>query len=82
MPRRNRPQRSRRRRDAASARPPENALRTETQRLACKRKERFATQREADDAVYRNRMEGTPLGAYHCAWCDGWHLTSREPKGV
>jgi hypothetical protein len=45
----------------------------------CRRKRRFATEREADDAAYRARMEGRRLGIYHCALCGGWHLTSRRP---
>lgn len=44
---------------------------------ACRRKRRFATEREADDAAYRARMEGRSLGIYLCEWCGGWHLTSR-----
>jgi hypothetical protein len=51
-------------------------LRTESQREACRTKQRFASEREADDAAYRARMEGTSLGIYRCAWCGGWHLTS------
>ncbi len=74
LPRRNRPRG--RRRDPEPER--ENPLRTESQRLACKQKQRFATAQEADDAVYRARMEGTTLGTYKCQWCNGWHLTSRD----
>jgi hypothetical protein len=44
----------------------------------CRRKVRYATEREADDAAYRARMEGTELGFYRCPWCDGWHLTRRR----
>ena len=44
----------------------------------CRRKQRFETEREADDAAYRTRMEGTRLSIYHCEWCSGWHLTSRS----
>ena len=44
----------------------------------CRRKQRFATEREADDAAYRARMEGRRLGIYHCRLCGGWHLTSRQ----
>jgi hypothetical protein len=43
----------------------------------CKRKVRYASEREADDAAYRKRMEeGVRLGVYACPWCGGWHLTS------
>ncbi|GEM_PF-7047831 len=42
----------------------------------CRRKVRYATEREADDAAYRRRMEeGIRLAAYQCPWCGGWHLT-------
>jgi len=57
----------------------EKPLRSATQLQACRRKRRFATEREADDAAYRARMEGRRLGVYQCSWCGGWHLTSRAP---
>jgi hypothetical protein len=47
----------------------------------CRRKRRFETEREADDAAYRARMEGRRLGIYQCSVCGGWHLTSRGDKG-
>lgn len=77
MPRRNRPQRSRRR-DGAARREDDEPLGTVAQREACRTKQRFATERAADDAVYRARMEGTALDHYRCPWCEGWHLTRRE----
>jgi hypothetical protein len=46
----------------------------------CRRKRRFATEREADDAAYRARMEGRQLGIYRCDLCGGWHLTSRPGR--
>lgn len=46
---------------------------------ACRRKRRFASEREADDAAYQARLEGRSLGIYQCPWCHGWHLTSRRP---
>lgn len=46
----------------------------------CRRKRRFATEREADDAAYRARMEGRRLGTYQCDLCGGWHLTSRPDR--
>jgi hypothetical protein len=46
---------------------------------ACRRKRRFETEREADDAAYRARMDGRMLAIYRCRWCEGWHLTSRRP---
>lgn len=48
----------------------------------CRRKVRYATERKADDAAYRARMEGASLAVYRCEWCDGWHLTGRgRPEG-
>jgi hypothetical protein len=44
----------------------------------CRQKRRFPSEREADDAVYHARLEGRDLRAYECAWCRGWHLTSRR----
>ena len=41
----------------------------------CRRKTRYASEREADDAAYRARMEGVELWIYQCPWCHGWHLT-------
>ena len=40
----------------------------------------LTTEREADDAAYRARMEGRRLGIYQCSICGGWHLTSRGAK--
>jgi hypothetical protein len=74
LPRRNRPRGSRR----EPPREPEERQRTASQLEACRSKTRFDTEREADDAVYRARMEGRSLGIYKCPWCDGWHLTSRR----
>ena len=45
---------------------------------ACRRKRRFETEREADDAAYKARMEGRRLEIYQCELCAGWHLTSRR----
>ena len=75
MPRRNRPRGSRR---EENRREPEDPPRTASQLEACRSKKRFATEREADDAVYYARMEGRGVGYYQCPWCNGWHLTSRK----
>lgn len=75
MPRR-RPDRDRAKRPAAAApaaRPP-----SATQIAACRAKQRFPSEREADNAAYRKRMEGVSLSIYACPWCEGWHLTSRR----
>ena len=76
MPRRNRPRGAKRPGPNDAGPPPPS----DAQRQACKSKQRFETEREADDAVYRARMEGTALGYYRCTWCEGWHLTRRQPK--
>jgi hypothetical protein len=48
----------------------------------CRRKTRYATEREAEDAAYRARMEkGVELRTYACPWCHGWHLTRPRGKG-
>jgi hypothetical protein len=52
-------------------------IRSANELQTCRSKRRFATEREADDAAYRARMEGRRLGIYRCSWCGGWHLTSR-----
>ncbi len=54
----------------------EDRIRSATEIEACRRKRRFATEREAEDAAYRAKMEGRSLGTYSCLWCGGWHLTS------
>jgi hypothetical protein len=77
VPRRNRPKGQKR------SRPSESPPRSFAQREACRTKQRFDTEREADDAVYRARMEGTALSFYRCPWCNGFHLTrqgGREPE--
>ncbi len=47
------------------------------ERAACRSKRRFPNRREAEEAAYRIRLEGTELDVYECIWCRGWHLTSR-----
>lgn len=54
-------------------------IRSATELEACRRKRRFAAERDADDAAYQARMEGRQLGVYSCPWCGGWHLASRKP---
>jgi hypothetical protein len=53
-------------------------IRSATEVEACKRKRRFSTEREAENAAYQARMDGRALGVYACPWCGGWHLTSKE----
>jgi hypothetical protein len=52
--------------------------RINTEIESCRRKRRFATEREADDAAYLARLQGRELRVYRCSWCRGWHLTSRR----
>jgi hypothetical protein len=45
----------------------------------CGRKVRFAT--EADALAMEIRLAANHRkyqGRYHCAYCDGWHLTSQQ----
>jgi hypothetical protein len=46
-------------------------------RLSCARKQRYRSPEHAGK-VAGNR--GVKLRAYHCGFCDGWHLTSRDLK--
>ena len=56
----------------------EREFKAANQLQQCRSKRRYPTEREADDAAYRARMEGRQLGIYLCDWCGGWHLTSRR----
>ncbi len=52
---------------------------SEAQRLACRRKRRYATQGDALEAAMLAGVE-RQRRAYHCAVCGFWHLTTRgEP---
>jgi hypothetical protein len=48
-------------------------------RATCATKERYASEAEARSIALMNapRGRGAAVTAYHCAICDGWHLTSR-----
>jgi hypothetical protein len=48
---------------------------TVAQRLACRRKRRYATQGDALDAALLAGVE-RQRGAYRCPVCGSWHLTS------
>lgn len=48
---------------------------TEAQRLACRRKRRYATQGDALDAALLAGVE-RQRSAYRCPVCGSWHLTS------
>lgn len=58
----------------------DDRIRSASEIEACRRKRRFASEREAEDAAYQARMEAKELGTYSCLWCGGWHLTSRKPE--
>ncbi len=57
-----------------------DALKAANRLQSCRSKRRFATEREADDALYQARMEGRLLGSYQCDICGGWHFTSRRSE--
>ena len=43
---------------------------------SCGRKRRYETEDEALLAAARRVLKGAPMRrAYHCEYCDGWHLT-------
>lgn len=48
---------------------------SEAQRLACRRKRRYATQGDALDAALLAGVE-RQRRAYRCALCGTWHLTT------
>jgi hypothetical protein len=48
---------------------------------SCLRKQRFASKREAEQALERYRAMGYPVGqrvAYGCAFCGGGHIGHRR----
>lgn len=46
----------------------------------CAGKARYSSEAAADAGI--GLQLGAPtLGSYHCADCDGWHLTERRAKG-
>ena len=50
----------------------------EIRRQECSRKKRYASEAEARaTADHQARTTGTELKVYECAWCRGWHLSSR-----
>lgn len=62
------------RRQARRAEEKEVALRNK----ACESKNRYATHREAEEAIAACAEHGTRgLRSYQCAYCKGWHLTSK-----
>jgi hypothetical protein len=48
--------------------------------ITCERKVRYATKAEAKEAKGNNWT----MSAYHCHFCDGWHLghDRRKPGGL
>lgn len=62
------------RREAERAAEHEEALREK----ACRSKNRYASRREAEDAIASCAAHGTTgLHCYRCRYCHGWHLTSK-----
>jgi len=48
---------------------------------SCGRKNRYPTRESAEGwALLFEAARGTPLRAYHCGLCDGWHLTSHVAR--
>ena len=46
---------------------------------ACESKNRYATRKEAEEAVSWCAAEGRHgLRIYRCKYCGGWHLTSKQ----
>ncbi len=45
---------------------------------SCESKNRYATQADAEEAIYLCAEHGTRgLRCYRCPYCEGWHLTSK-----
>lgn len=50
-------------------------------RKGCESKNRYASRREAEDAIAACAAHGTRnLRCYRCEHCGGWHLTSKPPR--
>lgn len=46
---------------------------------SCERKMRYASRADAEEAIRRSADHGRRgLRCYRCAYCNGWHLTSRQ----
>lgn len=51
----------------------------ESAHRSCGRKTRYPTEADALASALRYTLLGAPrLRAYHCRYCDGWHLTKKE----
>lgn len=47
----------------------------------CRRKRRFPSEAEAQEAANRQmrmHLDAPDLRVYECFWCGGWHLTRAE----
>ena len=50
----------------------------EIRRSECGKKKRYETREDARaTADHQARTTGKELKVYECAWCRGWHLSSR-----
>ena len=53
----------------------------ELERKACTSKNRYASKREAEEAIIACAAYGTRgLHSYRCPYCNGWHLTSKPER--
>lgn len=46
---------------------------------SCNSKDRYETEEHARAVAAMNGMAGA-LFAYHCRYCESWHLTRQRPK--
>ena len=47
----------------------------------CRSKQRYVSEAEARaTAAHQAHATGRELDVYECAWCRGWHLTSRRTR--
>ena len=45
----------------------------------CKSKKRYRDEKQARAVMKRRSREVGYLDYYYCVYCNGWHLTSKEP---
>ena len=47
-------------------------------RRQCTNKHRYADRSECERALVYWKRRGTRYTLYHCHWCGGWHLSTKE----